>query len=259
MTVKFILLRMLQSRSFRNADGVIFLTEYARQSVLRITGKLTCATTIISHGLSPRFLMPPKAQYPLNDYNTVKPYKLLYVSTVDQYKHQWHVVEAVHVLRQEGCPVALELVGSAYPPALERLKATMIRFDPERVWAHYHGAVPYKTLHTLYSQADLGLFASSCETFGIILLESMAAGLPIACSNRSAMPEVLGDAGLYFDPEKPAEIAQVLRTFINSVELRSEKANAGFERCQQYSWLHCADNTFSFIVQIAKQYKGEVN
>jgi glycosyltransferase involved in cell wall biosynthesis len=84
-----------------------------------------------------------------------------------------------------------------------------------------------------------------------ILLEGMASGLPIACSDRGPMPEVLGDAGVYFDPEDPNDIARALRELIDSRELRSKLAKASFERAQGYSWLRCADQTFRFLADIA--------
>ena len=251
--LKFILLRFAQSHGFMVSDGVIFLTEYARDVVLKAIGTLTCSTAIIPHGLSPRFLMLPKEQRPISQYSASNPYRVLYVSTIDRYKHQWEVVKAIYALRQEGYPLALELAGGVYPPALALLKATMARLDPDGLWVDYHGAVPYEKLHTLYMQADLGLFASSCETFSIILLESMAAGLPIACSNRSAAPEVLGDTGLYFNPENSDDIAQALRTLIENPELRNEKAQSSFVRSQQFLWTDCSGDTLSFLANIAKK------
>jgi len=116
----------------------------------------------------------------------------------------------------------------------------------------YLGAVPYEKLNNLYAQADLGVFASSCENMPIILMETMASGLPIACSNRGPMPEVLGDAGLYFDPESPTEIMRSLRKYIDSPELRTEKANSSIARCQQYSWSRCADETFMFLANVGR-------
>ena len=255
ITLKLILLRAAQSRSFRKADGVIFLTEYAKQAVENVTGKSAGKKTTIPHGLNPRFQIKPRTQRQIGEYTVSNPYRLLYVSIIDQYKHQWHVVEAVHTLRAVGLSIVLELVGPAYPPALTRLQAAITRFDPEGCWAHYHGAVPYEALHQIYAQADLGIFASSCENMPNILLETVAAGLPVACSNRGPMPEILGDAGLYFDPENPADMAQVIRKFIFAPELRSEKAKASFERSQQYSWGRCADQTFSFLTDVAQGYQ----
>ena len=251
-TLKLLLLRLTQSQSFRKADGVIFLTEYARQTVLGVTGKLAGKTAIVPHGLNPRFQIAPKEQLPLAAYSAENPFRLLYVSIIDQYKHQWHVAEAVHALRSEGLPVVLDLIGPAYQPALARLQTVLDRLDPAGTWARYHGAIPYEDLHQMYGQADLGIFASSCENMPNILLETMAAGLPIACSNRGPMPEVLGDTGLYFDPEKPAGLAQAIRIFLHDPELRYTKAQAAFSRAQGYSWGRCATQTFDFLMEVGR-------
>ena len=97
------------------------------------------------------------------------------------------------------------------------------------------------------------IFASSCENMTNILLESMASGLPIASSNYGPMTEVLGNAGVYFDPESPQEIARALRALIDSPELREEKARIAFERVKVYSWERCARDTFRFLAGMASR------
>ncbi len=84
-----------------------------------------------------------------------------------------------------------------------------------------------------------------------ILLEGMAAGLPIACSNRGPMPEMLGDGGVYFDPESTPEMIHALRQLIASPELRTRLAQTSFERSHAYSWSQCARETFSFLAEMA--------
>ena len=79
-TLKMLLLRVTQSRSFRQTNGVIFLTKYARDVVLIVTGKLRGHTCIIPHGLNPRFNRPPKVQLAIADYDDEHPYRVLYVS-----------------------------------------------------------------------------------------------------------------------------------------------------------------------------------
>jgi len=250
-TLKMMLLRCTQSRTFRQADGVIFLTEYAKNAVMQVIKAIDGKAMIIPHGIDKRFACPPREQLPFSQYSIDRPFRILYVSVVYPYKHQWHIAEAIAQLRESGLPVALDLVGPASPSALERLRATLERIDPTSEFIRYSGAVPYAELHARYVQADAFLFASSCETFGQILTEAMSAGLPIACSNRSAMPELLGDAGVYFDPERPAEIAAAIRKLFNSPEFRSRLACESFEKVQEYSWERCADETFSFIAQVA--------
>jgi len=254
-TLKLLLLRLTQSRSFRKADGVIFLTEYARDVVLRVTGKLRGQTCTVPHGLNPRFNKAPKLQRAIAEYDDAHPYRVLYVSIIDQYKHQWHVVEAVAALRKQGFSIVLDLVGPAYPAALKRLNQTIDRVDAERRWVHYHGAIPFNELHLRYAEADLGLFASSCENMPNILLEIMASGLPIACSSRGPMPEVLGQAGVFFNPEQPEDIARALRELIESPQTRTELARASYERVQEYSWQRCADETYRFLVKVMQQRK----
>jgi nucleoside-diphosphate-sugar epimerase len=80
----------------------------------------------------------------------------------------------------------------------------------------------------------------------------MASGLPIACSNRGPMPEVLRDAGVYFDPEKPTEIAEAIRKLIEYPALRTEKAEAAFERARAFTWERCADETFGFLAKCSQ-------
>ena len=206
---------------------------------------------VIPHGLNERFFSAPREQRILSDCSPSTPFRLIYVSIIDQYKHQRNVIRAVARLRESGFPLVLDLVGPANPVALAKLRVSMEEFDANSEWVFYHGAVPYDRLHLLYRNADLGVFASSCENLPIILLETMAAGLPIACSNRGPMPEVLGNAGVYFDPEKPEEIAAALRYLLDSPTVRLEKYNLAYHRAQEYSWVQCASWTFEFLARVA--------
>jgi glycosyltransferase involved in cell wall biosynthesis len=252
LTLKLLLLRLTQSSAYRNADGLIFLTDYARQTVLGVVGALSAKTTNIPHGLNPRFNKTPKQQRAIYDYDDANPYRVLYVSIIDQYKHQWNVVEAIAALRQEGVPIVLDLVGPAYPPALNRLNRTIARQGGKQSWVRYHGAIPFNELHLRYAEADLGVFASSCENMPNILLETMASGLPIACSNRGPMPEILDAGGVYFDPEQPADIARALRKLISLPRLRTRLAQMSYQQAQQYSWERCAAETLRFLVEVTQ-------
>jgi glycosyltransferase involved in cell wall biosynthesis len=251
--LRLLILRQLQSYSFRRASGMIFLTQYASRAVQQIAGKLSGQIAVIAHGLSDRFARLPKPQMPTSRYSFDKPFRLIYVSIIDLYKHQWSVVQAVDLLRKEGYPLALELIGPSYPSALRKLRAAIAASDGQGDWVRYVGNVPHEKLTEYYGAADLGIFASSCENMPNILLETMATGLPVACSNKGPMPEVLGDCGLYFDPENPREIATVLRQYLDSPELRASKAEASYQRAKRYSWEDCARKTFTFLVHVAEK------
>ncbi len=178
---------------------------------------------------------------------------MLYISIIDQYKHQWNVVEAIASLRKEGFPIVLDLVGPAYIPALDRTNKTIERLGQDKSWVRYHGPIPFNDLHVRYAEANLGLFASSCENIPNILIETMASVLPIACSSRGAMPEVLGASGVYFDPEKPEDIARALRELIDALRTRSHLAQLSYQQAQQYSWALCAENTFLFLLKVMRK------
>jgi len=90
-----------------------------------------------------------------------------------------------------------------------------------------------------------------------ILLETMASGLPIVCSNKGPMLEMLGESGVYFNPERPEEIADALLTLIKSDQLRAELAVSSYTRAQKYTWQRCANETFEFINSIVQKYKGK--
>jgi glycosyltransferase involved in cell wall biosynthesis len=141
---------------------------------------------------------------------------------------------------------------------MNQLKETLNRVDPEGAFITYRGAVPYENLDAIYAAADIGAFASSCENMPNILLEGMAAGLPMACSQMGPMPEVLGDAGIYFDPEDANSIARALRELVESPDLRAQLAQAAFDRAQVFTWKRCADETFGFLARIAREpFMGE--
>jgi len=254
-TARLLLLRWIQKKCLRKSEGVIFLTAYARNMVLKATGEIRGKCAIIPHGLNQRFFKAPKKQNAIREYHQKKPFKILYVSIIDQYKHQWNVLEAVWSLRQKtGWPVVVDFVGPAYPPALRRLRKALHQRDPHRKWAKYRGNVDFSHLPQVYHKADLGVFASSCENMPNILLEMMAAGLPIASSNRGPMPEILKDSGLAFDPLSPADISDILERLIQDPDLRTILAKKSHLAAQKYSWEDCANKTFCFLADMHKTW-----
>ena len=133
------------------------------------------------------------------------------------------------------------------------------RIDPQNNFVNYYGILPYESLEKMYKNADLFLFASSCETFGQIVTEAMSAGLPIACSNKSALPDVLGDCGIYFNPLDPCDIASALKLLLLNPQLRTEIALKGYNRSKEFSWNKCAKETFLFLSSISRIKNNIVN
>ena len=242
-SIRIKLLARGQAHTFAHSDGIIFLTQHVRDILLTKYSHLqNVRQSVIPHGIDPVFFRHNTENKKKHD-----PIRLLYVSSIDLYKHQWNVVSSVSSLRKEGINIQLTLVGSAYPPALEKLKATIEKVDPNMDFVKYEGLIDHNELTSYYNQADLFVFASSCENLPIILLEAMASSLPIACSNRLPMPEVLGDAGIYFEPEDLTSINNALRKLISSPKLRKIMAKKAQERVNKFTWEQCAYDTFEFL------------
>jgi glycosyltransferase involved in cell wall biosynthesis len=257
LAAKYLLIRRAQINSFRRADGAIFVTRYSRALVKKIAG-LTGQYPIIPYGINQDFLQRPREQKPLPAYSFAQPFKLLYVSKLEPYKHHWRVVEAIATLRREGLPVALDLIGAPETTGrLRHLLATINRVDAEGNFIHYAGHISYRELLAAYHQADGFVFASSCETLPNILLEAMAAGLPIASSSYGPMPEALGKAGIYFDPLQPTSIATALRLLVTDHDWRAQAAHLAYERAQAYSWERCAHETFSFLTEVTARARNK--
>jgi glycosyltransferase involved in cell wall biosynthesis len=245
------LLEKIQAQTYKKAEGVIFLSDEAQRVTQQKIGRRCSNAVTIPHGIAPKFFNKPKRQEAFNRYTLARPFRLLYVSRINVYKHQEKVIEAVHLLRNEGYPVVLGLVGNIENrQSAKLLEKAVNEFDPFNDFVHHHGRTTQNELLEFYHSADAFVFASSCETFGQTLLEAMASALPIACARRSAMPEILKDSGLYFDPEQPLSIRDTLRRLLNSRELRQHLSQAARDEAKTYSWERCAASTFNFIKDV---------
>ena len=98
-------------------------------------------------------------------------------------------------------------------------------------------------LPTLYSQATLFVYPSLYEGFGLPLLEAMRCGCPVVCSNTSSLPEIAGDAALYFDPMNEAELRTALEQTVQSETTLKDLQLRGYEREQLFSWDRCVRQT----------------
>lgn len=249
---RLLALRWMQNASLRFADGAVFLTRYASNVIQQSCGRLK-RVVYIPHGVGAEFqTIEQKSTWPDE---CERPIRCLYISNAELYKHQWNVVKAVKLLRNKGSSIQLELIGGGTGVAQARLENAIANADPGREFVMQREFLPRHTLPGFLARADLFVFASSCEAFGITLLEAMSVGLPIACSNRSSLPETLKDGGIYFDPENPSDIARAIEELINDAGTRKRVAAHAKELSCQYSWHRCARELFSFIVQTAGHVK----
>lgn len=237
------LLEYLQNRSLRSADGAIFLTRYAAQMIQRSSGPIQ-RLAIIPHGVGEEFRGIGRPDtFPAAGERSVR---CIYVSNAALHKHQGHVVHAISLLRERGYDVELILAGGGGSGEAV-LEEALRTYDPDGAYVRWLPFLSHPQLVAQLSEADLFVFASSCENMPNTLIEGMASGLPIASSDRGPMPEVLRDGGLYFDPESPRAIASSIERLITDPELRSTLADRATRYAAEFSWSRCADETLAFV------------
>lgn len=248
--LRLLLLNKMQNHTFRKAEKMIFLNSYAKRIIASRCRLSSAGAPIIPFGVS------ISDDHSLGQYRKESnlSFRVLYVSTVDYYKHQWHVIEAVRFLIDRNIPIQIDLVGGSYDPALKRMLKAFKQSGLSSDVIHYHALVPHDQVSMFFKQADAFVFASSCENLPCTLLEAMAHRLPIACSNRSVMPSVLGGAGVYFDPEKPQEIADAIEQLYHDPALRKSLGDQAYERSKQYSWRACGEATAQLIHEAYRSY-----
>jgi glycosyltransferase involved in cell wall biosynthesis len=241
--LRLLLIQFLQNAAFRRAQGVMFLTKYAARVIQSACGALS-RVALVPHGVGDPFRRVAAGRpWPAAG----EPIVCTYVSNAEMYKHQWHVVEAMALLRERGHNVRLALIGGGAGRAQALLARAIRKFDPTGEFVSEVGFVSHNELLSYLAASDIFVFASSCENLPVTLLEGMAAGLPVACSDRGPMPEVLEDAGTFFDPEDPPSIADAVEQLIVDPVRRQLVAGRALALADRYSWRQCSQKTFEFI------------
>lgn len=250
--IKFKVLGILQNITNKNANGLIFLTNYAKKIVLKNTKIKPDDTIIIPHGVNDKFNLDPKLRnFRLTSEFIKNPFKVLYISSIEVYKHQWNVIESIEYLNNNGYNINLKLVGAAGSGSKKLQKYLN---ENNKHFINYQGPALYKEIEKLYQEADICIFASSCETFGMILTESMLCSLPIAASNMSAIPDVVGNAALYFNPLNSKDISEKIQLFYESNTLRKEFSIKGYNHVLKYNWVKSSTETFRYFKKILNKY-----
>lgn len=165
---------------------------------------------------------------------------LLYPAGTWPHKNHINLVKALYHLKTTHgfCP-ALVMTGTRQNYHEQVMAAVRTLHLVDKVFCL--GFVDFKDYPALYALADFLIFPSLFEGFGIPLVEAMAAGLPILCSDRWAVPEVVGNAGLYFNPENPADISQKILHAWNNRELSDTLIKNGAERLKMFTWKKAAE------------------
>lgn len=117
----------------------------------------------------------------------------------------------------------------------------------------FPGFIPDTDLPYIYNRADVFVYPSLAEGFGLPVLEAMASGLPVITSNNSSLPEVVEKAGLLVNPQDEKEIAAALKTLILKPKLAQKLSRLGLEQAKKFSWEKTAKQTLKILEETAKK------
>jgi glycosyltransferase involved in cell wall biosynthesis len=191
----------------------------------------------------------PDEEKVLERYGVRRPY-LLYVGTMEPRKNVVRLLKAFETLGRRGVKgVQLVLVGHEGWGGGELQRAR--ESSPVRDFIRYLGYVPDDVLGPLYRHADLFVYLSLYEGFGLPPLEAMAAGTCVVSSDRASLSECLGEAAALTDPLDAEGVAEVLLQLLRDEDLRMEYVQRGLRRAASYTWEESAAKTLAVYRELA--------
>jgi glycosyltransferase involved in cell wall biosynthesis len=244
----------LVSRVARRADAVITDSEHSKRDIVRLLGLPAERISAIPLAADPRFrpASDPERLAELRRRFDLPGPVIFNVGGLDARKNLPALIEAFALALPDLDPATRLVIAGRphtdnprlYPP----LEPVVRRFGLERLVV-LPGAVSEEDKLGLYQLADLYVYPSLYEGFGLSPLEAMACGTPVIAANRSSLPEVVGDGGLLVEPE-PGELARAIRRVLLDDRLREDLARRALERAAQFSWERTARETIAVYHQV---------
>ena len=247
-------LKIATERSVKKARKVIAVSEATRQDILAYYQSDPDKVIVVHHGVSKAFSpqRPDDIDYVKQRYHIDGSY-LLCVGTLQRRKNIPRLLQAFYLLKQKyQHPQKLVLVGQKYADLPEdEIFSTMKRLSLERdvIWTGY---IDRAEMPAIMSGAEVFVLPSLYEGFGMPALEAMACGAPVACSNTSSLPEVVGDNGIVFDPYSVDDMAETLHYLLLKGELRQELSEQGLLKAARFSWENCAQKTLDVLESVGQ-------
>ncbi len=239
------------------ASKIITVSEATRQDVLTYYGVSPEKVVTIHHGVHSHFRQldnsfRPAIEQTKQTYGIQHPY-ILYIGTLQRRKNIPRLLQAFYLLKQKyQIPHQLVLVGQRYHDLPEHeISETIQRLtlNQDVIWPGYLGE---DDMLLLLNGAELFVLPSLYEGFGMPLVEAMACGVPVACSNTSSLPEVVGDAGMLFDPDDVDSIASTIYQLVTMERLLEKLRAKGLQRAQGFSWDACARKTLDVLEEVGR-------
>jgi glycosyltransferase involved in cell wall biosynthesis len=226
----------------RRADHLLTISEHTRQELLRLLGAAPERVSVTYCGVDAAFQPLDEADVrAFRARHNLPDRFLLYLGTLEPRKNVPRLLEAYARLRRRGAAPPLVLAGArgwGRDDLDARVRALGLG-DAVRLL----GYVPPPELPLCYNAADVFVYPSLYEGFGLPPLEALACGTPVVASNTSSLPETLGDAALLVDPRDPAALADAVGTALADAPLRARLRAAGLERTRRFTWRQMAEQT----------------
>lgn len=229
-----------------NATRIIAISENTKKDIIRFLNISPDKIDVIYHGTSMK---------PWTKKHTLKlPERyLLFVGDRTDYKNFDRFIKAFAMLHQKNKDLFVICTGRHFWESDQK------RFTELGIQNHIiHIRASDKELSELYSRALLFVYPSLYEGFGIPLLEAFACHCPVALSNSSCFPEIVGDAGFFFDPYSETSILETLNEAIHNKHKRKQLIKAGDERLKKFSWEKAARETKRTYIKAYNEYKRSI-
>ncbi len=237
--------------SLERADGVLTISEFTRRALLERfpLDERRVRTTHLGVDESFRREPEPEALERVRAGLDLPRRFLLFVGASEPRKNLPGLVEALGLLRAGGLEIGLVVAGrpgddeAGVREAVERRGlAPHVRFA---------GYLPDPDVRALYRLAAALVLPSFSEGFGLPVVEAMASGTPVVCSAAGALPEIAGDAALYFEPRDPRDIAGRAAAVLDDAALRARLVERGLARSRGFDWDRTAAGTLAFYEEVA--------
>ncbi len=236
--------------ALRRADAVIAVSEYTRRDILDKFPIDPHKVKVIHHGTNKRFQVTLSTAFKsmLKTKYALPAEFLLFVGAVEPRKNLITLVDALKDVHARYTRIPLIIAGhkgSEYQKLQKHI--ALIGLESHIRILDY---LPDEDVQGLYSLATLFVFPSLCEGFGFPLLEAMASGLPIATAQTAALPEIAGDAALFFPPHSVPDIAESIIRGLQDSHLRDELIQRGRQRIKDFSWEKAAQETMALYESV---------
>lgn len=258
--IKFLVYQRVIGSAIRRANWIITVSDFTKQDIVRqyplakakITVTYEAADARESSELSDAAVCVLKrigiCSSSAGARGILKPY-VLYVGNAYPHKNLERLIEAAEHLPH----IVFVLVGKE-DFFYARLKRSVFRRNLRNVV--FTGYITDDELEGLYRTATLYAFPSLYEGFGLPPLEAMARGLPVLSSDRASMPEILGDAAAYADPEEPGVFEQAIERLMMDHPTRIRLREAGFGQVGKYDWQEMASATLGIYSRVFQEQKN---